>query len=191
MERQKGIVSITIATGRCLIESYKTKDYSKCLALYGDPLISKYFDHGKPKSEEEIKQLIKDRSEKFLKAGVPLGLFSIFDKFSGEFIGQCDLFPAEEPGTLEVGCILSKPYQNKGIGTEVVRTLIHDYVTFLNVNGITYNGRAFERIIGTAHPNNKASNGLIHKLGMTFEKEEMRFGHPRGWFSCQPKETNA
>ncbi len=179
--QEKGVL-VTIITSRCLIKSYKTEDYDKCLSLYGDPLLSKYFDYGKPKTEEEVRDLIKNRSEEFQKERIPLGLFSIFDKFSGEFIGQCDLFPTGEPGVLEVGCILHKHYQNNGIGTEVVRALMHDYVVFLNMNGITYNGKAFEKVIGTAHPSNKSSNKLINKLGMAFEREEMRFGHPRGWF---------
>lgn len=174
---------VSIETRQCLIRSYSSQDFEKCVALYGNPQNTKYFDHGNPWTKEEVEKLILQRAETFQRNKVPLGLFSIFDKPTGNFIGQCDLFPTSEAGVLEVGCILHTSYQRRGVGMEVVKALVHDFVHFLEEKNFTYSGgQVIKQIIATAHPNNISSNKIVKNLGMTYLKKEQRFGQPRSWF---------
>ncbi len=93
------------------MHSYREEDFENCVSLYGCEFITRYFDHGLPRSKHEVKQLILDRGTKYFLNGMPYGLFSIFLKQDLSFIGQVDLLPTEEIDVLEIGFILHKHYQ--------------------------------------------------------------------------------
>ncbi len=168
---------VEIETERLYIRSYNEKDLNDCILLYGDPTITKHFDHGIPRTETEVKELIKDRGSKYFDNGEPFGLFSLFFKETGNFIGQADLFPTSIPTTLEIGCILQNEFQHQGLGTEAVKALIVDYINELNKKGF-----AIDTVMGTVHPENIASNKLVKKCGMKANKFQERFGNPRIWY---------
>src|ERR1700722_8239719 len=146
-EKQKILIKISdncfdisIETKNLHISSYKENEFEKSLSLYGDPVITRFFDHGRPRLRLEVQNYINDKHNQYIKNGEPFGIFSIYDKSNMEFIGQVDLTPTDEPGTLEIGCILFKQYQDQGIGTEAVKSLIFDYVEELNRRGFKCNG---------------------------------------------------
>lgn len=54
-----------------------------------------------------------------------LGIWGIFSKTDGEFIGSCLLrFFDNEPGKVELGYSLNKKYWGKGIGTEMAKAMV-------------------------------------------------------------------
>src|SRR5579864_5646013 len=87
-------------TDRLYIRSYDKEDFERCLALYGDKELTKYFDHGKPRSYGEILEYVEDRGSRYFDQGLPFGIFSVFLK-GGVFVGQVDLVPTENPGEVE------------------------------------------------------------------------------------------
>ena len=99
---------IQIETKNVYIRSYRDEDSKDCFILYKNPIITRYFDCGRPKTEKEIETLIQERGLKYSASGIPFGLFSLFYNKDGCFMGQADLFPAGDPDTLEFGCILHK-----------------------------------------------------------------------------------
>lgn len=173
---------VEIETERLYIRSYEDRDFENCIRLYSDPMITKYFDHGVPRTRKEVEDLIDERGNKYFNKGEPFGLFSLFYKENNAFIGQADLFPTEEPGTVEVGCILQKKFQHQGLGTEAVKALIVDYVNELNSRKYTYKGFSILKVLGTVHPKNTPSNKLVRKCGMRADKFQERFGNPRIWY---------
>lgn len=183
-------ISATIETERLIIESYKDRDFQNCIQLYGDREITRYFDHGKPRTYIEVQQLIEERGKKYFENGEPFGLFSLFLKEDGRFIGQADLFPTDEPGVLEIGCILLKQFQRMKYGTEAVKALIIDYIDDLIHRNIKDRGMSLYKILGTVHPDNLPSNMLVRKCGMQVNKFQERFGNPRIWYYYEiaPKE---
>lgn len=180
---KNGHVKVEIETSRLVIRSYDNSDFENCLALYGDPIVTKLFDFGKPFTKEEVLELVLEKGHSLFRKKIPLGLFSIFLKEDMSFVGQVDLMPFTESGTLEIGCILHRRYQGQGIGTEVVMIFLENYIDELNKRGYKYHGRPFKRVIATAHPKNVASNALIKHLGFTFNRFEERFGKPRLWYT--------
>ena len=176
-------VRVEIETERLYIRSYKDEDLENCIKLYGDQSLTKYFDDGRPKSRHEVIKLTDENGKKFFETGAPFGLFSIFLKSDMSFIGQIDLIPLDAPETVEIGCIFDRKYHNQGYPGEALRAFLFSYVKKLNHQGYTYHGMSIKKVIATVHPANKASKRLVHNLGMTFEKIEERFGHPRLWFS--------
>lgn len=177
------VVRVEIETKNLHIKSYSDSDFENCVALYGNETITKFFDHGKPRSRLEVEQYIQEKSDRFFNNGEPFGLFSIFDKENMAFIGQVDLVPTDEIGVVEIGCILNKKYQNQGLGTEAVRTLLFDYIEELNRSNFKSTAIPVVKIIGTVHPENYLSRGLIKNIGMAFDKFQERFDNPRLWYS--------
>ncbi|HEY5235465.1 MAG TPA: GNAT family N-acetyltransferase, partial [Rhabdochlamydiaceae bacterium] len=179
----KGSIQVEIETPRLLIRSYNDQDFEDCVSLYGSSKTTKYFDHGKPRSEEEVKELVREKGNKFFKKGQPFGLFSIFLKNSMTFIGQIDLLPSDKPGVVEIGFILLPKYQNKGFCSEGVKALLSDYLNELNAKGYTCKGAVIREVMATVHPENLPSKKLMEKMGMNFKRLHNRFGSPRLWYS--------
>lgn len=183
LSEEKSGVQVEIETPRLLIRSYQANDFENCLALYGNPKVTKFFDHGKPRSKEEVRDLVREKGVKYFKKQKPFGLFSIFLKNSMTFIGQIDLLPSEKPGVVEIGFILFTKYQNKGFGSEAVKAFLTDYINELNAKGYTCRGSVIKEVMATVHPSNIPSKKLMEKMGMQFKKFQDRFGAPRLWYS--------
>ncbi|MFS8562814.1 MAG: GNAT family N-acetyltransferase [Rhabdochlamydiaceae bacterium] len=179
-------VDVKIKTERLAIHSYIDDDFENCVLLYGDDKITRYFDHGKPRSRAEVEEYIRERGRKHFDKGSPFGLFSIFDKQDGAFIGQVDLLPTTEAGIFEIGCILHAKYHNQWVGTEAVQALMIEYTEYLNTSYLKHPNPLILKVMGTVHPQNKASKQLIENLGMIFSRVEPRFGHPRLWYYYTP-----
>lgn len=175
-------LEIGIETENLLIKSYNKNDFKLCLKLYSDPQITKYFDFGIPRTEPEIIELTK-RGRSFFDKKLPFGLFSIFLKETGSFIGQADLFPTDDIDTAEIGCILFKQFQSKGYGTEAVKAIIFDLVKKINRTNLLKN--QIRKIMGTVHPKNIASQNVIKKCGMEPYKTMNRFNNPRVWYNVE------
>jgi RimJ/RimL family protein N-acetyltransferase len=182
--KKSGVVNVEIETNRLFIRSYRETDFEDCVLLYGDKLITKYFDHGNPRNRNQVRELIQERGDKYFSTGKPFGLFSVYLKESMDFIGQVDFIPSDEAGVVEIGFILHDRYHNQGLCTEAVSSLVFDYTELLNRDDrIECDDLPVNKIIATAHPKNKSSRRVLEKLGMTLDKIQDRFGAPRLWFS--------
>jgi [ribosomal protein S5]-alanine N-acetyltransferase len=183
LSEEKGSIQVEIETPRLLIRSYNDRDFENCVSLYGNSKITKYFDHGKARSEKEVEELVKEKGGKFFKKRQPFGLFSIFLKNSMTFIGQIDLLPTDKPGVVEIGFILLPKYQNKGFGSEGVKAFLSDYINELNAKGYVCKGAVIREVMATVHPENLPSKKLMEKMGMQLKRVHDRFGSPRLWYS--------
>lgn len=174
---------IEIETKSLYIRSYRHEDFENCVELYGDAKITRYFDHGKPRSREEVEDLIDQKGLKYFMQGQPFGLFSIFEKKENAFIGQLDFLPSDRPGVVEIGCILHRKYHNQGFPKELIRVFIMVLTDEINSTGLGIGKNSIETIIATVHPKNLPSQRTLEQFGMTFDRCEDRFGAPRLWYS--------
>lgn len=166
---------LKIETERLFIRPYQAEDFEKSVVLYGDEILTRYFDHGLPRSKKEVRHLIKS-IYKIAKSDEFLGLFSIFSKENMSFIGHIDCLPTIDPGIVELGYILHTHSQNRGFCSEAVKAFLFDYIPALNLRS---NIIKIDRVIATVHPENIQSKKIIEKMGMHFEKFLIRFGNPR------------
>lgn len=180
-------VEVKIETENLIIRSFREEDLDECISLYGDAKLTRYFDHGRPYSREEVIQLFK-KGKQYFQAGKLLGLFSIFDKATLEFVGQVDIFPTSEPNTVEMGCILSRKFHNRGYALEAVKGLLIYLVDEINgIAAISNAQHPIHKVIATVHPRNRPSKKILEKLGMVLEKSGERFNAPRLWYSFYPR----
>lgn len=183
-----GKIHVEIETDRLILSSYSNEDFEDCVRLYGDERLAKFFDHGKPRSREEVSNLVVQKTLHFLEGSLPLGLFSIFDKIENKFLGQADIMPTEDPCIVELGCIFLRDYHNQGYPIEVCKCFMIDYIEHLNESDPFFTQNPIVKVIATTHPKNYASQRIIKNLGMTFDKAQERFGRPRFWYSYTLKQ---
>lgn len=174
---------VNASTERLYIRSYLSEDFGRCLDLYGDKEITKYFDHGQPRSPNEILDYVKERGRRYFDQGQPFGLFSVFLKEKDSFIGQVDLVPTGIPGEVEIGWILRKEFQGQGYCSEAVFGFLLPLIDKIRKMGFQSNGVVVNRVIATAHPENLASNRIIQKAGLSLYQTRLRYGgNPRNWY---------
>lgn len=152
---------IILETNRLILRRLVLDDLDDLFALYRDPEIRRFFPDGTLTYEETKEEL-----EWFLN-GHPehpeLGLWATIHKESGCFIGRCGLLPwtIEGRDEVEVAYLLDKSYWRQGLATEAAQAIVDYACTQLNLS----------RLICMMYPENKASENVARKMGMTLEKE--------------------
>ena len=60
-----------------------------------------------------------------------------------------------------------------------MEALVFDFIKELNKRGYSYKDSSITEVIATVHPDNIASKRVLEKIGMKFERFQIRFGQPR------------
>ena len=145
-----------LETKRLILKPTEQADFENLLALRSDPDVMKYAEKG-VQTEEDI--------QKFLEITIPYqkkygyDLCSVFEKSSGDFVGQGGLFRTantDDPSDIEIGFSLHKKYWGKGYATELVKALIQWGFKYLPV----------KKLVAFTEPENVASNRVLQKCGM-------------------------
>jgi RimJ/RimL family protein N-acetyltransferase len=151
---------VILETNRLILRRQVLSDLEDLYALYCDPEITKYIPDA-PRNLAETREEL----EWFLH-GHPkypeLGLWATIDKETGKFIGRCGLLPwiIEGQQEVEVAYTISREYWGQGLGTEVARGILQYGFETLNLS----------RLICLIDPENRASQKVAEKIGMTLEK---------------------
>jgi len=159
---------IFLETERLILAYLEYSDLENLVLLRSDPDVMRYINTGKIQTKEEVEQ--------FLAKVIPyqdeygFGFFSVFEKESGEFIGQAGLLHvAYEPKNedIEVGYRFHKKYWGKGYATECVRALIRWGFEPLSIS----------KLVAFAHPDNIRSSRVLEKVSMVYSKNTIYPGY--------------
>jgi len=162
-------------------------DLGESVALYGSAEENKFFETG-PKTPEETARYIDEFATQQFRNFPPFGIYAIYRKEDDAFIGHADLFTIdqERSGDAEIGFILKKAYQGLGYGTEVAVGL-KDFLRDLHFQ----KHPRVQRLVATAHPENKPSWRILEKLGMEFVEQVEKFSGPRKVYKLEFSEPEA
>lgn len=149
-------MTLFLKTERLILQDTLQSDFDNLVALRADPDVMKYVGKGVQ---------TKDDIQCFLSVAIPyqkkhgFGFCSVFEKESGDFIGQAGVFHVgfnDEQPEIEVAYRLHKQYWGKGYGTELTRALIQWGFDHLPV----------AKLVAFVHPDNRASHRILQKCGM-------------------------
>lgn len=198
--KEDGRMVVEIKTDRLIMKSYDDSELELSYTVYSDDRLTKYFDHGKPRTMQETKDLVSDIGHTHFNKGKTFGLYSIYIKDTNEFIGHADFMPYDgtyTPGIsnpdgddvgnyAEIGYIIKPGFHGKGYATEASKAFIN-LVKFSNrMHGLNLKG-----LMATAHPDNIPSWKVLEKMGFVLDKRESRFGSERVWYSLFVENFNA
>ncbi len=153
------IMTIFLETSRLILKTHEEKDLAYVAKLRSNLDVMKYIGDGTTHTEVQVQH--------FLDITLPyqqkhnLGFCAVFEKSTGNFIGQAGLFHLGYDDTqsdIEIAYRLSPSYWNKGYATELVKALIQWGFEHLNV----------DKLIAVTHPNNTASQKVLTKSGLDF-----------------------
>lgn len=153
-------------TERLLLEPITTLHEEDLLALDSDPAVMRYILDGSIRDDREVLRkrivLIQEGYEK--RPGY--GLLAAREKRTGNFIGWVTLQPLDGREEIEVGYRLAKAFWGQGYATELGRELMrHGWETM-----------GLQKIVGITHPENKASQRVLEKLGLERVGTDQAYG---------------
>lgn len=154
---------IIIETLRLRLRPLVYEDLEALFALNSDPNVMKYITNGNPMPRDQAEARLQFYLDHWQQHS--FGLFAIEYKDEGEFAGFCGLQYLDNTSEIEVGYRLAEKYWGKGIATECARVSLQ--FGFDNIK--------LDRIVAVVHPDNLASQRVIEKIGLRYEKRAMYY----------------
>jgi RimJ/RimL family protein N-acetyltransferase len=150
----------SIRTERLLLRPFGPDDLDALHAMFGDPGVTRYLEHG-PLSRDAVRELLArisamtgiDAERNSLRLAVEL-------RASGQVVGDVSLWrTSAEHNQGEIGFVLHPQHQGRGYAAESMRELLR----------IGFEEAGLHRIVGRCDAENSASASLMERLGMRRE----------------------
>ncbi|MEO6406352.1 MAG: GNAT family N-acetyltransferase [Ferruginibacter sp.] len=150
-----------LETDRLFLRRFTLNDSKLLLDLNSDPEVLKYIHELPLKSAEEATAILQDIIlPQYLRN---LGRWAVHLKQTQEFIGWCGLKYLEENEEIDLGYRFFKKYWGNGYATESASASLNLAQTKLNLS----------TIVGKAHLENIASQKVLEKIGMQYDKSDI------------------
>ena len=145
-----------IETARLYLRQFTPDDLDDLYRIYSDPEIMKYITgvRSREATEIAIHTMLKRWEEN------NFGMWAVVHKIDRKMIGRCGLGFLDRTSEVELGYVLDKVYWNQGLATEA---------SFASLN-YGFEILQLDRIVAIARPENIASQRVIQKVGMKYEK---------------------
>ncbi|MEP6515877.1 GNAT family N-acetyltransferase [Microcoleus vaginatus] len=145
-----------IETARLYLRQFTPDDLDELYRIYSDPEIMKYLTGVRTREATEIAihTMLKHWEEN------NFGMWAVVHKIDRKMIGRCGLCFLDKTPEVELGYTLDKVYWNQGLATEASLASLNYGFEILKL----------DRIVAIARPENIASQRVIQKVGMKYEK---------------------
>jgi ribosomal-protein-alanine N-acetyltransferase len=148
-----------VKTERLILEPWQSSDWQAFRPIATDPEVMRYITGGIPWSDEQIQNFVYRQIILYSERG--FCRWKLIEASTGDLIGFCGpgmWRDAEDP---EIGWWLARTHWGQGLATEAARAALND--AFERVH--------LKRLISIARPENKASIGIMKKLGLKFDAD--------------------
>ena len=146
-------------TERCIIRETTESDVDAFYEIYSEPSITEFMEPLFEDREAELKY-VKDYREKVYDF-YGFGMWTVLDKETGKVIGRAGVSMREGFDDPELGFVIAKGYQGKGLASEACKAVL----AFANKEF------EFTRFQALVHKDNVASLSLLSKLGFAYADE--------------------
>ena len=145
-------------------------DLEDCLAMDLDPEVHRYIFLNGPPDPAERREAIRERvASGWPETGV---MWSVEWKDKPGFIGWCGVFPLEDSGLMEVGYRYIRKAWGQGVATEAATAALDCGFTVLGL----------DPIVAVTHPENRASQHVLQKIGLKPEGLAHHYGLDLSFF---------
>jgi ribosomal-protein-alanine N-acetyltransferase len=154
----------TVTAPRLVLRPFTAEDVEPLYHILQEDGVLRYFPNPTSPPRERVERIIAHQLDHW--AEHRLGWWAVEPRGKGELIGWNGLQFLPETDEVEVGYLLSKAYWGQGLATEGARA------------GLQYGFEVLglDQIIGLVHPENRASQRVLEKLGMSFVDRSRYFG---------------
>ncbi|MBI5650565.1 MAG: GNAT family N-acetyltransferase [Chloroflexi bacterium] len=153
-----------LETARLILRSLRADDAPALATLWTDPDVTRFM--GGPREYAKLIAIFDQDAR--VDPPPQFDLFPVIEKASGAIIGHCGLLDKEIAGATEIELVyvFAKSAWGKGYATEIAIAL-RDYA---------FDVIELDRIVALIEPENRASQRVAEKIGMTREKDVVRPG---------------
>ncbi|AYA36207.1 N-acetyltransferase [Hymenobacter oligotrophus] len=158
-------------TPRLALRRISPADFEVYFRLNTDPHIMRYT--GPPKSEEVVRQYLANMAADY-ERWPDMGRFLTVEKASENVVGLHLLKPLDQTEMIEVGYRLLPEYWGRGYATEMAQALVQYGFSELNL----------PQIVGVTLPANVASQHVLEKCGLRYQKQEFYYGFEQRFYAA-------
>lgn len=145
---------------RLTLRTWQLADAPEAFHFYGDSEVAKYIGEGKPAPNvEHVEKLLKLFLEH--QEQNQFSPWAIIENETKKILGICGLHTFNETKEVELGFRILRSEWGRGIATEASQLSLH--YAFQKLNQTT--------VSALTHPENKATQKVLTKLGFTFQNE--------------------
>lgn len=163
---------IITQTKRITIREYLPEDMDTLINHLFDERVALYI----PKRTREERVIIFNNALEHYKTTKAHGMWGMFDKMNGEFIGGCLLRPYnDQADTLEIGYSIAPELWGQNLATEMIAGLIHYGFAGTNINQLV----AFTELPNIASQRVLEKNGFVRGDNLMEDIELAFFRLPR------------
>jgi ribosomal-protein-alanine N-acetyltransferase len=166
------------STERLVARSWRIDDLPFAMRLWGDPAVTALIDSRGQLTAQQVEEKLCGEIDRERLHGVQY--WALFNRIGGDFVGCCGLRPwIYTPGdpNFELGFHIVKSGWGKGFATEAA----------LGALGYGWVKMRLSKVYAGHHPANRASRGILAKLGFRFLEnvfyEPTGLMHPS--YTCQ------
>jgi RimJ/RimL family protein N-acetyltransferase len=153
-----------LITHRLTLRPFTPQDLLPFHTLLNEPGLLRYFPTPTPPSLERVEQMIARLMAHWDEHGY--GVWAVEANATGQLLGRCGLFYIAETSEVEVDFIVDHAFWGQGFATEAARASLQ----------YGFDQHGMNAIVGIVHPENKASQRVLEKIGMTLTRADNYFG---------------
>jgi ribosomal-protein-alanine N-acetyltransferase len=146
-----------LETARLRLRPVAGEDYADLCALFGDPAVMRYINHGVGRTVEETRAHTERMVQHWEEHG--FGMWALHHKADGEFVGRCGFRFLDDTALVELGYTLHQRFWGQGLAVEAGRACLEYAFQHLE----------HDRIVAITLEENLASRRVMEKLGFQFE----------------------
>lgn len=147
-----------LETPRLWLQALGEEHFEEAAALYGDADVMRYINKGKGRTRDESRE----RMDAMIRhwAEHAFGMWALFHKDTGGFVGRCGLCYLDKTLDVELGYTLHKKFWRQGLATEASRACLR----------FGFDVVGLKEIVAITTAENLGSQAVMRKLGMTFDR---------------------
>jgi RimJ/RimL family protein N-acetyltransferase len=168
-----------IETERLILRRFTFDDLDALFQVNSDPDVMKYIGDGKPQSKQQTRTRLETILSHWDKHG--FGLCAVVHKPDAAVIGFCGLLFLDGTTEVEVGYRLGKAFWGMGLATEAVKVSLE----------YGFGKLGLDRIVAVVHPDNTASQKVLAKSGLRYEKDARYYNTGVKYFALGRDEFEA
>lgn len=153
-----------IETERLCLRPYRQEDLEAFYEIAGDPRVRRYFPEGSKIERGDILGSLPKRIDYWRQNG--FGQFGVFEKSGGKLVGYCGLKNLEETEEIEIYYGYARDSWGRGYATEAAAAVLR----------FGFEEAGLERIVAVTHIENTASQKVIGKIGLKWERCAVFYG---------------
>lgn len=168
-----------IETERLTLRPFTLDDLDALFLVNSDPDVMKYIGDGNPLSQQQTRARLDAIITHWDRHG--FGLWAVVHKPDAAVIGFCGLQFLENTPEVEVGYRLRKASWGMGLATEAVKASLE----------YGFGKLGLDRIVAVVHPDNIASQKVLAKNGLRYEKDARYYNTDVKYFALGRDEFEA